>query len=55
LVSIVRASFFMAFLRSCPVRDVFADQRAQKPQNKKAARVSRGGFVCIPSRVEKAA
>jgi hypothetical protein len=54
-MSIVRASFFMAFLRSCPVRDVFCCQTAGTAENKKAARVSRGGFVCIPSWVEKAA
>jgi hypothetical protein len=43
LRSIVRASFFMGFLRSWPVRDVFGAKEA--PESSEAARVSRGGFV----------
>jgi hypothetical protein len=47
-MSIVRASFFMAFLRSCPVRDVFAGKTKKPPGFPRRLRVH-------PSWVEKAA
>jgi len=54
-MSIVRASFFMAFLRSCPVRDVFCCQTAGIAENKKAARFPEAASFAFPVGSKKAA